>query len=723
MFQSLVTVHGWVEEFQQQLNDEYGKISKTTENMLSQLKEVLKAFDRSCILAVTDTNGVIIEVNNTFCDISGYSRNELIGQTHRIVNAGYHDASFYRDMWGTIKQGRIWTGEIKNKKKGGAYYWVKTMIFPICDQRGQPEKFISIRTDITEGKASEEKLRKMIENDYFTLIKNLHNFVIRTNWKQGRGPEVTFLEGRLAEAIGLNTELVKGELVTDIIGDDNQQPLIQQQFQKAFEGRTVTLEYKHGFRFFHASLSPVIGEDGKVKEVIASISDITELKQSELTVRNIAFHDSLTGLPNRRLLEEDLVYRILDAKVQQKKAGLLLVDLDEFKNINDTLGHSAGDRFIMMAAERMQNITLHNYVEDYELYHIGGDEFVWFIYGFEEIDLMQVVDVVINVFEEPFHYNGGELYQRASIGVSVYPNSAEHAEELMKHADMALYAAKHAGGQTYRFFSSDMKGAFLSKVQMETDLREAVKDRNQFELYYQPVIRVADNSVSSCEALIRWNHPTKGLVSPIDFIKTAEDSGLIIPLGDWVIQRACQDLKKWEEEQKVKLDITINISPCQIQQPGFVRNIKETVDSFEISPDRIQLEITENGLMENTSDSINTLQKLKDYGFSIAIDDFGTGYSSLSYLKQFPVHCLKIDKSFVRDLPGDRADRAIVSSTIKLGKDLGLFTVAEGVETQEAYEYLRSISCPYVQGYLFSKPIPESEFIQLVKERKSKAEN
>ncbi|MBU9721168.1 MULTISPECIES: EAL and GGDEF domain-containing protein [Bacillaceae] len=716
MFKSLVTVHGWVEEFRQHMKEKYGEIAEVTENMLEQLKVVLEAFDQSCILSITDTKGRIIEVNNTYCEISGYSREELLGKTHYIVNAKYHDENFFKDMWTTIQNGGIWSGEVKNKRKDGTDFWVKTMIFPIFDSAGNPEKFLSIRTDITAGKTAGEKLREVIEHDYSTLINNLHNFVIRTKWNKN-GPEVTFIAGRLAKEIGLHADKVKGKLVTSVIGDTNQQPLIKKQFRNAFEGKTIKFDYKEGKRYYHATLSPVQNENNHVIEVIASISDITDLKNSELAVRNMAYHDPLTGLPNRRLLEEDLVYRILEAKVHRKKAGLILVNLDQFKNINDTLGHSAGDRFIMMAAERMQNITLDNYVNEYQLYHIGGDEFVWFIYDFEEIDLLNVVDLVINVFQEPFYYNSGEFHQRASIGISVYPNSAGYAEELLKHADMALMAAKQAGGQTYRFFSSDMKGAFLSRVQMEVDLREAIRSGNQFELYYQPVIRVSDNSLSSCEALIRWNHPERGFVSPVEFIKTAEDSGLIIPIGDWVIQKAFEDLRNWELIYKKKIDISINISPSQLQQSGFVRRIKEMADYYEISPTRIQLEITENGLMENTLDSINTLHKLKELGFYIAVDDFGTGYSSLSYLKQFPVHCLKIDKSFVRDLPGDRADRAIVSSTIKMGKDLGLFTVAEGVECEEAYKYLSSIGCPYVQGFHFSRPIPARKFVKLFQQK------
>ncbi|WP_078595084.1 EAL and GGDEF domain-containing protein [Evansella clarkii] len=713
MLESIVSVHKWTEEFHQRLREEYGRLSDNVENMIIQLQEMIEAFNQACMVVVTETNGKVIEVNDAFCDVSGYRREELIGAHHNILKSGHSSSTFYEKIWKELQNGTTWTGELKHKRKDGTYYWVKTSFFPIPGEDGVPEKFISIGSEITALK-SEEELRTAIEQDYSALIKNLHNFVIRTIQGDTNGPIITLLEGRLAEKIGITTETVKWKPVSTVIGDGNQQPLIRQNFKKAYAGQPVKFEYKQGNGFFHATLSPVTDRDGTVKEVVASVSDITELKNSELAVRNMAFHDPLTGLPNRRMLEEDLAYRLTDAKSADKRAAIILIDLDQFKNINDTLGHSVGDRFIMMAAERLQHLNLEGYADDFQLYHIGGDEFVWFIFGSDELELLRIVESSLKVFNERFQYKQTEIPQKASIGVAVFPDSADHPEELMKHADMALLDAKHSGGGTYRFFSADMKGAFLSRIRLESDLRQAV-EQEQFRLVYQPVVRADDKKIISCEALVRWVHPEKGMISPAEFIPAAEESGLIIPIGDFVVKQACRDLKKWDELLgNEDLIISVNISASQLQQAGFVRRLKSIVQEYNVRPGRIQLELTENSVMENTVDSINTLQKLRDSGFTIAIDDFGTGYSSLSYLKQFPVNCLKVDRSFVKDLPGDRADRAIVSSTIKLGKDLGLFMVAEGVECQEAYEYLNSIGCPYVQGFYFSKPVPADKFIGLL---------
>ncbi|UCZ52237.1 EAL domain-containing protein [Bacillus shivajii] len=711
MFQSMVTIHGWIEKFRENLIKEQGKLSKPTEQMISQLKELMEAFDQACMVTVTDNTGKILDVNDAYCDISGYNRKELIGSSYSLLKYNNYTKLFYKDMWKTMIKGEVWTGEMKDLTKQGAEYWVKATFFPVRSDEGIIDKVISVLTDITSCKKEEDERQSVIEEDYPTLMKNLHHFVLRTTFTAETEPVVTLLEGKLAEEIGIDNENVKGRIVTEILGDQEEKTLIKQQFQKAFLGEGVKFDFKQGKRYLQAALSPIKDENSVHNHVFASVSDITELKKSELTVRNMAYQDILTGLPNRRLLEGDLVDCLNKAKRNNKRVGLVLFDLDQFKNINDTLGHSAGDRFIMMIAERMQHLKSQSF-ESYKLYHLGGDEFIWLLYDITEIGLLTIVQEVLGILEEPFQYKDGDFNLRGSLGISIYPNSAVNAEELMKHADLALFAAKKAGGQSYRFFSSDMKGTFLSQVQLENELRQAVKAEDQFELYYQPIIQGESRKVVSCEALIRWRHPEKGMVSPLQFIRIAEHTGLILPIGEWVIRQTCRDLKCWDNFGANQINVSINISAYQLQQSDFVRRIKHIVDTEEVDPGRLQLEITENSLMENTTDSIRTLYKLRDIGFTLAIDDFGTGYSSLSYLKQFPVHCLKVDQSFIKDLPGDQADRAIVSSTIKLGKDLGLQMIAEGVEIERAYHYLQSVDCPFMQGYYFDKPLPSDKFLE-----------
>lgn len=719
MLKSLVTVNGWVDEFEKKLVEQYGELEHATQTMLFQLKELLNAFDRCCIITVTNEKGQIIEVNDTFCELSGYEREEIIGNNHRMLNSNHHPPAFFKEMWKTIRSGRVWSGEVKNRRKDGSYFWLKSTIFPICDERNKPVKYLSIRTDITEGKLYEEKMRKLIEQDYSTLIKNQQNLVMRAYLNGENVPTASLIEGRLANQLGLMREPGKQELVSDILGNPSQKPLIRQHFKRAFSGKESKFEFQHGERFLHAMLSPVGDGNSAVKEVVVSVSDITELKKSEMTVRSMAYTDGLTELPNRRLLEEDLHHRLMEVRKKRKNAGLIVIDLDQFKNINDTLGHYVGDQILLKAAKRLLRVKMGDYVEGARLYHISGDEFAWLIHGFEEHQLPFVMERILTVFEEPFYDLNREIIQKASMGVSLYPSSAAKADELMKHADMALYTAKNAGGNTYRFFSSEMKGVFLSKIQLENDLRSALKTEGQFQLYYQPVISSGEEKVMACEALLRWHHPLRGILSPLEFISTAEKTGLIVPLGEWIIRQACTDLLHFDHVLEDELVLSVNISPVQLQQQNFVGRLKMIVDQYRVSPERIQLEITENGLMENTSDSLNTFRQLRELGFGIAIDDFGTGYSSFSYLKQFPVHCLKMDKSFVKDLPREQADRAIVSSTIKLGKDLGLVMVAEGVESKEAYEYLATIGCPFLQGYFFSEPVPLPEFTKFVLERRT----
>lgn len=721
MFHSSFTINGWVEEFSQHLQENYGALQDDTKLKLDQLNEVLGAFDKSSILAVTDSEGVILEVNDTFCEISGYSREELIGRTHRIVKSKHHPPEFFENLWKTIKSGKVWTGEIRNRKKRGGYYWVKTAIFPITDEKGEPERFISVRTDITEVKEYEEKLRKMLEEDYSNLIKNLQDFVLRLKWNDEEdGAFVSLIEGKLARELGLSTEKMKGKLILPLLGEAVDKTFIQNKINQAFNGTPVSFEFQHDEYYLHISLSPVFNEQNKVKEVIGSVSNITELKKSEMIVREMAFHEHLTGLPNRRALEANLRSNLLKAKEENKKVALVLIDLDGFKNINDALGHTAGDQFIIMTAERLQYLNLKSFCDQYKLYHIGGDEFLFILFGISEEELHQIVLQILSTFQEPYIFNKGAYYQGASIGVSVFPDTANNAEEMMKHADLALYEAKQGSNGKYQFFNHHLKKQFISKVQLENELWNSVNKKNQFELHYQPIIHGEMKEIIACEALLRWKHPEKDYISPIDFIPIAEETGLIIPIGEWVIDEACRDLKSWGENINQDFYMSINLSPRQILQSNFVKELVKIVEKHQVHPSQLQLEITENALMENIQQAIKTLNTLHDLGFRLAIDDFGTGYSSLSYLKQFPVHCLKIDKSFVKDLPNSQADRAIVSSTVQLGKELGLSVIAEGVETNEAQTYLQSIDCPFSQGYFFSKPLTKENFTQFMEEYKIK---
>ncbi|QKS72014.1 EAL domain-containing protein [Paenalkalicoccus suaedae] len=717
MWRSTNVVGDWIETFRFQLEKDYGVISESLNEHLFTLEGIWDAVDSSNMIAIFSNQGEILHANETFCKVSGYANKELVGESYTILKSDKYDPALYKDLCNHLKNNEYWHGELKNQTKSGDNYWVLARVFPILSENGETAVYLTIQTDITEGRLAEVQHRVELEKDFASVIKHLQNFVLRVV-QTNHTYKVKLLEGKLAEALKLKQLDLDTLDVRDLLGAEEDYPYIDRQFQKAFHGQTVHFEFEKSNYYLHASLSPIY-KRGQITEVVVSVSDVTEMKKAELTAKSIAFQDTLTGLPNRRLLEEQLLYDLEEAKEKQHKMALLLIDLDHFKHINDMFGHSIGDQFIMMIAERLQAIPLQDFADEHRLYHLGGDEFAISLVGYSEETLMDLLDVVLESFDEPFPHLEDGFHQLASIGVAEATSNYVQSEDLMKNADMALYSAKHAGGQTYRFFEDRMRGEFLVSVQIENDIRQALKAGNQFALHYQPVKRADTKETIGVEALVRWFHPKKGLISPAEFIPVAERTGLIIPLGEWIVRKACQDLYAMRLEG-LTLTVAINISTEQMKQPDFVDIIRTIVRTEGVDPSNIQLEITENALMENTAESVAKIDMLRALGFTIAIDDFGTGYSSLSYLKHFKVDSLKIDQSFIRDLPRENADKAIVAATLQLGEKLGITTVAEGVETEASSQYLKESGCSYLQGYHFSKPIPYQELMMYLDREKVK---
>lgn len=681
------------------------------ETIISELSDINYALDHSSIVAVTDRRGIILSVNDTFCEISKYSREELIGKNHRVLKSKYHSDEFFAHMWNTIKSGNVWRGEVKNRAKDDSYYWVKTAIFPFLDENGNPYKYVSVRTDITEGKLYEEKLRKLLKNDFSQVMNNLDNFVFKLK-RVEQDYVYTLIAGNLAKELGLREEDHLHKSVFDIFPEEAISK-ISKPVRATFSGEKSKCEVYFNKKHLFLTLSPIY-RNGVIEEIVGSVSDITDLKNSELVVKHMAYHDSLTDLPNRRMLDNDLMQCILTAKEKDINVGVLFIDLDHFKQINDTLGHHVGDYILIMAAHRLQKMGLSEFVAKHTLYHLGGDEFVFVICDFEEDAVHEACQFLLKAFESPFLYKQADIHLNISIGISVYPTNAETSEDLVKNADIALFAAKNKGRNTYLFFTDDMNKSLIKKLQIENDLRKALATNNQLQLYYQPQVDLQTNRIVGVEALIRWIHPEKGFIPPLDFIQVAEDNGLIIPLGDWVLEQACAQIKEWQNSGFEDLRVSVNIANKQFQHPNFTNNVFKVLQEAQLSPQSLELEITENSLMDNTKATIDTLTKLKEHGIQIAIDDFGTGYSSLSYLKVFPITTLKIDQTFVYELPEDNGDRAIVSSIINLAQNLGLRVIAEGVENKEALLYLKENKCNEMQGYYFSRPIPATEMKQLL---------
>ncbi|MBY0341625.1 MAG: EAL domain-containing protein [Rhodocyclaceae bacterium] len=460
-----------------------------------------------------------------------------------------------------------------------------------------------------------------------------------------------------------------------------------------------------------AHWSLVHGDDGKPVSILAINTDISQRKASEAEIYTLAFHDSLTRLPNRQLLHNRLQQVLMSAARTHDNGAILFLDLDNFKSLNDTQGHAIGDKLLVQVAHRLLLCVR----ESDTVARIGGDEFVVMLtsLGSQRADAATqaqvVAEKIVAAFAQPFDLDGFEYSSTPSLGVALFSDTQLSVEELLKRADLAMYQAKASGRNTIRFFDPEMQAAVSLRVQMENDLRRAL-NKQEFVLYYQAQVD-ADGCLTGAEALVRWQHPQHGLMSPFNFIPVAEDSGLILQIGAWILETACHQLAAWARESgREHLTIAVNVSARQFRHADFVSQVNEALARSGANPQRLKLELTESQLVDNVEETIDKMHALRSLGVSFSLDDFGTGYSSLSYLKRLPLAQLKIDPSFVRDVLDNPSDAAIVRTVIALGHSLGLNVIAEGVETQAQRELLFRLGCHSYQGYLFSRPIPVAEF-------------
>jgi len=444
-------------------------------------------------------------------------------------------------------------------------------------------------------------------------------------------------------------------------------------------------------------------------------TDITERKLAEDALReqqarlnHMAFHDALTGLPNRALFYDRIAHGLARARRSDSQLVLMLLDLDRFKNINDSLGHDAGDMMLKTISQRLKND-----VRDMDtVARLGGDEFVIVLESMDERSgIALVANKILAALSRPMNVFGHDISTSVSIGISVYPQDGDTTEELLKNADVAKYKAKEAGKNDFKFYTEGMNASAVNFLLLENDLRRGI-EQEQLQLYYQPQIDLSSGKLIGMEALVRWQHPQRGMVSPVHFIPLAEETGLIEPLGDWVLREACRQLKCWQQQDKYHGTVAVNLSPRQFQHGDFVARVEEILNTTGLPAEYLELEITETSAMEDAGESINLMNRLNSMGVSLAIDDFGTGYSSLAYLKRFPIQKLKIDRSFISDVATDNNDAAIAKSIISLAHNMGLKVVAEGVEDRHQLEWLRSRGCDQVQGYYYSQPIPAQQMEQ-----------
>lgn len=466
---------------------------------------------------------------------------------------------------------------------------------------------------------------------------------------------------------------------------------------------------KDGSQFPVEFVASLIKEDKEVVGYVITFKDNTLRKKMEEKIKYHAYYDSSTNLPNRVLFRDKLEQGLLHAKLHDEQLAVMFLDLDRFKTINDTMGHSFGDELLKKVAERLVQFT----PQECMVSRQGGDEFTIILPKVrDEDEVRRFSEKVLETFSNPFDLEGNEVYIKTSMGISLYPRDGSTSDVLIKNADTAMYKAKESSGGNYCFYKSGMDFRSLDSIRLESDLNKALQN-NEFVIFYQPQMDYKNKRIVGVEALLRWNHPMRGMISPLDFIPIAEETGLIVPIGEWVLKNACRQMKEWHDQGLPNIYLSVNMAAQQFNQKNLISMIHHTLQETELSPEFLVLELTENAIIQDTESTLFIMKQLKELGIRIAIDDFGTGYSSLGYLKNFPIDILKIDQTFVRDIVQDQNNAAITNTIISLANNLNLNVIAEGVETQEQISFLLANECTLMQGYYFSPPISSEEIEKL----------
>jgi len=495
------------------------------------------------------------------------------------------------------------------------------------------------------------------------------------------------------------------------------------------EKKSSTLEYRihhsDGFQKNILNRSEILfDEEDQPVLMLGIVQDVTLLKKAEEEIRFLAFYDGLTGLGNRMLFMNRLEQAIVDSTRNKKHFALLFLDLDHFKRINDTLGHHIGDLLLKKVAENIKNsirgtdsatrISEQASHHDSLIARLGGDEFIILVSDLKNPEYAAIIARrLIKTIPAVYNFEGNEVSITTSIGISVFPEDGNKADILLKHADTAMYHSKNEGRNTYQYFTDSMNKAVLERFSIDRDLKKALEN-NEFMLYYQPQLNLSDRKIVGAEALIRWQHPSRGIIPPDSFIPIAEESGIIIDINKWVLLTACQQAKKWMEQGLPPITMAINLSGYKLASQNIIQSITNAIEYIDFDARHLEIEITENILMQDTEATISILNQIKDLNLKIALDDFGTGYSSLSYLTSFPVDTLKIDRSFVMGSMVKNNNLVIIKAIIAMGHSLGKKVVAEGIETKEQYQFLKDFGCDEGQGYYFQHPVPQNEFAKLL---------
>jgi diguanylate cyclase (GGDEF)-like protein/PAS domain S-box-containing protein len=702
----------WVQAFYTPLADADGVVRQVVEISNDISSRVLKAADdRGQIQAINVSqavvefalDGTVLDANARFLEAMGYRLDEVAGRHHRMfVDAAYAGSAEYAGFWAALASGRHHAAEYRRLGKGGRDVWLQATYNPIFDPTGRVRKVVKYATDITQ-----EKLRQA----------DFQSQIVAINKSQG---VITFaVDGTILDA-NPNFLATFGYTLEEMVGRHHRMllepgvaetPEYKEFWRTLREGKFVAGRHKRIGKdgrelWLQASYNPVYDLGGKLTRIIKFASDVTSdvaLAQAFEDAQRQAQHDAATSLPNRTRLSAFMASALTHPKA---RLALLYLDLDRFKPINDTYGHPVGDKVLGEIADRLRR----SLKADQLAARIGGDEFVIAAPNLTDEELDAYCQHLLQAIAAPIRSDVGDLEVGVSIGVAVSPADGSTPDELLRAADTALYRSKHNGRGTYCFFANEMNDRVTASRRMIEEMRRGIA-AGEFYLDFQPRFDARTQSIRSAEALVRWAHPQRGRIGPDDFIPLAEKSGLILPLGDWVLQTACEAAVQWPD-----IGVSVNVSPVQFRDGRLVQRVKEVLSGAGLAPERLEIEITEGVLMDDAEGASVVLRELKDLGVQLAIDDFGTGYASLSSLRSFPFDVIKIDRQFIADIEQRDGSRDVVKAILALGKALGLSVTAEGVETDGQLQTLIEDHCAEVQGFLLGRPMTAPKLIEMVED-------